>query len=77
MLALFTLTKATMDALRGDSMPEIEDSNLFDQAQNYYTALVSKLEETWRTQGLTIVNFNVTVDSIVKQTKGIVLNDFD
>lgn len=70
MLALFTLSKATMDAIREDSILNLEDSNLFEKAQNYYILLVSKLEETWRTQGLTIVHFNETVDRIMKLSKG-------
>jgi len=42
MLALFTLTKATMDTIRADS--SIEDQKLFLQAENYYSFLVRKLE---------------------------------
>ena len=63
MIASFALSKATLDALREpDTLAYVDDSNLGDLTQDYFVALMRRLEEKWRYEGLTIKDFHITVD---------------
>ncbi len=63
MIASFALSKATLDALREpDTLAYVDDSNLGDLTQDYFVALMRRLEERWRYEGLTIKDFHNTVD---------------
>ena len=59
MIASFALSKGTLDALREpDTLSYVDDSNLGDLAQDYFVAMLRRLEERWGNEGLTIKDFH-------------------
>jgi hypothetical protein len=65
MIASFALSKCTLDALREpETLSYVDDSNLAEPAQDYFVALLRRLEERWREEGLTIIDFHKTIDQI-------------
>jgi hypothetical protein len=65
MIASFALSKGTLDALREpDTLGYVDDSNLGDLTQDYFVAMLRRLEERWRDEGLTIKDFHSTLDQI-------------
>jgi hypothetical protein len=65
MISSFALSKCTLDALREpETLGYVDDSNLGELTQDYFVAMLRRLEERWTSEKLTIIDFNKTVDEI-------------
>ena len=71
MLAAFALTKVTLDAIRDGTLKHAEDEDLVFSisVQDYFVALLRRLEERWRQEGLTIIKFHSTLDEIEAESR--------
>ncbi len=65
MIASFALSKCTLDALRDpQTLNYVDSTNVGDQAQDYFVAMLRRLEQRWRSEELTIIDFHKVVDQI-------------
>ena len=61
MLASFTLTKTTMDMVR--------EGVSVEEAHELYGAMMSRMGERWRNEGMTLVKFQKTIEEIKEEVK--------
>ena len=70
MIGCFNLTKKCMEAAREGGIEDINGGTFsIDKANDYYCAMLRRLDERWREEKLTLLQFNSTLDEIIEESK--------